>query len=62
MSKKSKTKVFLKYYHYDELKLILDQYINYATIIQKCKPLIILFIYLIKSFVIAYLNKMLENG
>lgn len=31
-----KSKVFLKYYHYDQLKTILDQYISYATIIQKC--------------------------
>lgn len=31
-----KSKVFLKYYHYDELKSILDQYIAYAIIIQKC--------------------------
>ncbi len=30
-----KSKVFLKYYHYDELKSVLDQYIAYAVIIQK---------------------------
>lgn len=30
-----KSKVFLKYYHYDQLRTILDQYISYATIIQK---------------------------
>ena len=30
-----KTKVFLKYYHFEELKLILDQYVRYAVTIQK---------------------------
>ena len=33
----SKSKVFLKYYHYDELKSILEQYIFHAITIQKCK-------------------------
>ncbi len=34
-----KTKVFLKYYHYEELKVYLNIYINSAVLIQKCKYL-----------------------
>jgi len=41
-----KSKVFLKYYHYDELKSNLNVYINAAIIIQKCKNIYILFYYL----------------
>ena len=33
----SKTKVFLKYYHYDELQVLLNHYINKSIIIQKSK-------------------------
>jgi myosin III len=37
-----KSKVFLKYYHYDELKSNLNVYINAAIIIQKCKNIYII--------------------
>lgn len=32
-----RTKVFLKYYHYEQLKVILDRYVYYAICIQKSK-------------------------